>query len=292
MDVQHNLEQNGSAFLLQDLQDLQSLPDGIDADESYPLQPRGRQKPPLVLWRLTLLVGDGIVLLLALVLFLLIAPLFNLGLHIELDDTTKWSIRLVWGGIALISWSIAVTILQAQEMRRASNRFKSPLLAVAALVMMLALWLLLIYPFIANRFTTYLAATLVFIAIAIPLLGAWRVVLADCMNLPRFRPHGVIIGTSAAGEAITSELLAAKRQAVSIQGYISEDKERGTYRGGLPILGGKGAIRHLVQQHLIDTIIIADAYHVTPALVHAAMDAVQFGVSVIPMTVVYENAFG
>ncbi|GCE20964.1 hypothetical protein [Dictyobacter kobayashii] len=219
-----DVEQHGPALSLASANEVVA----VTPRDSQPARTPQRKKISPPMWRLALMVGDYLFLLLALASLLLLVPLFHPQLRITWNDPGTWQTKLIWVCIALISWSIAVTITQAQDLRRASNRFKSPLRAVLALLLMAICWLVLIYPFIADRLAIYTTALVLFLLVAIPLLGLWRIGLADIMNLPIFRPQAVIIGTDIISNALIAELQNARRPQVKFLGYINEVTPAGT----------------------------------------------------------------
>ena len=253
---------------------------------------RRRQRPSPTMWRLTLMIGDGLLLLASLTLSLMLAPLFHLELHVLWNELGAWNLKLIWECTALVSWGIAVSITRAQDLDAASSRFKGPLQALLALVLMVICWMVLIYPFIADRIASTAMVLLLFLVIAAPTLSIWRVTLAELMNMPRFRRQVVIIGANTAGETIARELRSLKRPTANLLGYISESVDESIQIDGLPVLGGKGTLRRLTHDGVIDGMIMAIDYKVAPELFQEAIEATQMGIPLIPMTVAYERMSG
>ncbi|HYU76382.1 MAG TPA: exopolysaccharide biosynthesis polyprenyl glycosylphosphotransferase [Ktedonobacteraceae bacterium] len=261
----------------------------ISQESSTGGQQQVRQwRPSPALWSLTLMIGDSVLILASLASLLILAPHFDLTFHISWNEPGTWNLKLIWGCIALLSWSIAVNITQAQDLRNASNRFKSPLRALFALMLMVIFWIVLIYPFIADRLSPSIILLLLFLVVAAPSLSAWRVALAECMHLPRFRTRAVIIGSTVAGETIAREFQMSRRPDISLLGYVSENVQK----EGLPVLGGRNTLQDLMRNDMIDMIIMATDYKAEPALFQEAIEATQLGISLIPMPVAYESIGG
>jgi len=249
-------------------------------------------RPSPTLWSLVLMVGDGLLILASLASLLILAPHFNLTFHIAWNEPGTWNLKLIWGCIALLSWSIAVNITQAQDLRNASNRFKSPLRALFTLMLMVIFWMVLIYPFIADRFYPSLMLLLLFLVVAVPGLSIWRVALAEFMHLPRFRTRAVIVGTTIAGETIAREFRTLRRPSISLLGYVSEKTGEKVQEKDLPVLGGRNTLQDLMHNHIIDMIIMATDYKNEPALFQEAMEATQLGIALVPMPIAYESIGG
>lgn len=251
-----------------------------------------RMRPSPIVWRLALMVGDGLLVLVSLALLLLLVSYLHLSLHISWNEPGTWNSKLVWGAIGLLSWSIAVNITQAHDLRSASNRFKSPLRALSALMLTAIFWVVLFYPFIADKIAPSIILLLLFLLIAAPALSVWRIALAELMFLPRFRTQAVIIGDTTAGETIARECINLRRSSINILGYISEGAGENRRKEDLPVLGGRNILQYLVHNDMIDMIIMAIDNKETPALFQVAIEATQHGVSLIPMVVAYESVSG
>ena len=270
-----------------------------DLEDSSQERPKGelqgtrrRQRPSPAMWRLTLMIGDGVLLLASLALLLMLAPQFHLGLHVSWNEPGTWEFKLVWGCIALVSWSVAVGITHAQDLIHTPSLFRSPLKALFALMLMLIFWIVLTYPFIADRIASSAAILLLFLVIAAPILSIWRIALAEIMSFPCFRSRAVIVGANTAGQIIAKELCDAKRYNINVLGYISESPDERSLKNGLPILGGTSTLRSLAQSGSIDMIIMSIDYKTNPALFREAIEATQLNIAVVPMTMAYERSSG
>src|SRR6266699_6319565 len=246
-----------------------------------------RRKPSPTVWRLVLLIGDGIVLMALLVQIMNPAP--QLGLNMQ---GGMWNASLLWLFLTLASWGLAVNITQAQQLNCASSLLKSPLYALCSLLLMLIFCMLLLYLFLGNGVMSYLKPLLLFLVIAAPILGIWRVFLAEVIHLPRFRRQAVIVGANAAGEGTARELQRAKHPGVRVLGYINESGGGQEQQDGLPVFSGRSALRALAQNGMIDTIIMAIDFKANPELFQEALAVAQRGISVVPVAPIYESASG
>ncbi len=260
------------------------------------IQERGiRQRRPIsshAMWRFFLLAGDTFFIVLLLTVFFDLMLHFHGVLAVPVYALNTWNPKLTWVLLALFSWSAAINLTRAQELVYVSNRFTSLLRMAFALVLMLIFWGGLSWLFFGEQVTSVLGMEALFLVLALPVLCAWRVVLFECMRLPQFRTRAVILGVNAAAEAVVHAFKQVKRPDTELVGYISERLETEMQRDGLPILGSRSALRYLVKSGLIDTMIIAFDTKANPELFQEAIELAQQGISVIPMTVMYERLTG
>jgi exopolysaccharide biosynthesis polyprenyl glycosylphosphotransferase len=249
-----------------------------------------RWKPSPTVWRLALMIGDGIVLIALLARVMNPAP--HLGSNVAGTIFGMWNANLVWLFLALASWSLAVNIMQAQQLNCAASLVKGPLYALCSLVLMLIFCIVLLYLFIGNGVVSFFKPMLFFMLITAPILCIWRVLLAEVMHLPRFRRQAVIVGANAAGEGLAREFLSARHPGVNVLGFISESMNGQKQQGELPFYGDRNILHNMVQNRMIDMIIMAIDYKANPELFQEALDGAQRGISVVPVATVYESISG
>lgn len=250
------------------------------------------KKPSQATLRLTLMFGDGVLLIAVLLLVSVLGPLLHVKLDVLHNGLGVWNANLVWTCLAMVSWSIAANITQVQHLNCASNLLKSPLYTLCTLVIMLIFCVLLLFLFIGAEVISYTTLIFFFLAVAAPAFAAWRLLLAEILRLPRFRRQAVIVGVNAAGEIIAQELRHAKHPSANVMGYISESLDERMLPGALPILGGRSMLRYLARNDIIDMIIMTLDYKANPELFQEAFEASQLGISVVPMAVLYESTSG
>jgi exopolysaccharide biosynthesis polyprenyl glycosylphosphotransferase len=269
---------------------------------SIPQEVRGWQrvwqwKPSQTVWRLSLLIGDSILLIGLFVVVLSLAKRFHAQLGTYFYEFGGWDSKLVWGCLALVTWGIAVSVTQAQEMSTAISYIKSPLCALFALISTLILLTLCFYHFIVGELFPYAKTLALFLILAVPVFCLWRVLLAEVLNLPPFHLQAVIIGWNKAGVDFAKELHRVKRSGLTVLGYICNDAEHPQNNDDLqntelPVLGDNNALRNLTQSGKIDMLIIAHDYNTTPELFQAAYEAAQQKISLVPLTIAYERISG
>src|SRR5207249_6583375 len=131
------------------------------------------------------IIGDGILFtsLFALVLMLIVHIDLELRVSSYIFGTRNLKIILLF--LALISWSVAGKLTQAQKLINASNRFKSVFHVFGALVLTSIFWMMLTYPFTADIASgTEAKVLLFFLLLGVPIFGIWRIAFAEIRSLP------------------------------------------------------------------------------------------------------------
>jgi exopolysaccharide biosynthesis polyprenyl glycosylphosphotransferase len=250
----------------------------------------GRRKSSPIVWHLLVKIGDSVVLVALLVW--LTKPALHLSLSLPGSIFGAWTANYLWICLAFASWTFAVNVMQAQELSCAASLLKGPLYALCSLVFMLIFPALLLYFLIGGQVISYVRPLLIFLVMVAPILISWRVLIAEIINLPRFRRQAVIVGVNAAGKDMARELLRARHPGISVLGYIGEHADGRRQMDGLPILGGASALRLLVQNGMIDMIIMAIDFKANVELFQEALEGAQQGISLVPVAAAYESASG
>ncbi|MBX5452227.1 exopolysaccharide biosynthesis polyprenyl glycosylphosphotransferase [Thermogemmatispora sp.] len=260
--------------------------------EQVPLRLRLRRRFSANDWRLIMIGGDGLLLLATFIVFVVSKQPVESSSRL----VTAWEVHLTWIGCATLLWSFTARLTRAYDLNGMSSRLVSPLRALMALLLLSGLWFTLSATLEGRALRTLLITTLAFTVVSAPLIGSWRLLIAQCLHLPPFRRQGVIVGISPIGEAIARELqVAPRRSTIDILGYIVEEEEREDSADRelpLPILGGRATLRRLIEQQAIDVLIMATEYQENPALVQEAITGTHLGVSLVPALCVYENVSG
>ena len=271
-------------------QHLTSIP-CVDEELAQQRALKNRAKPSLTTWRLVLILGDGLLLLFALILLLVIAPELHLGLSIRWSQPGTWENKLIWGALALAAWVVALHLTHAENLACASDSLKSPLMATFTLLLVVFFWLVPTSPFIADRLGPALLTLLLFLLIAIPFFAAWRVVLARIMNQTRFRRRALIVGTNAVGELIAGEIKQAPWARIDILGFIDENTPDNA-NNELPVLHDRTGLHLLAQRRAVDLLIMALDYATNKQLIQELILLQQAHVVVQPAIQLYESISG
>lgn len=248
-------------------------------------------KPSPQLSNLILTIGDVVLVLLLVAL----AILFFSSLP-SMEGLAKNALNIknavvIWGFLGVVSWMLAINLARPRYLGYAASRLKSPLCALLALGIMSILWAIFSELFLSMDIGPSAALEACFLLFAVPTLLLWRFLFAQVIGSLRFRPLAVIVGINAAGEILAKELQNARRPYARIVGYVGEAGEEISHPKGLPILE-RGELRSLINTRAIDMLLVALEQSTDPELFKEVIEANQFGIRVLPMTVAYENYTG
>ncbi|MDQ6660230.1 MAG: sugar transferase [Chloroflexota bacterium] len=242
-------------------------------------------------WQLILIGGDACLLIAVFILAILYAPFFQNVLGITRYPLGTWDGELALGILSVLVWSIATRVTQAQDFLIASNPFRSLISTVFALTFLFVVLLTCSVFIFHGRESLYEMLSIYFMAGAVPAFGLWRLLFAGLVQLPCFRRRAVIVGINTAGKTLAKEVARAKRPGITIVGYVDRRVEADTQEK-VPLFVGRSALRQLVQSRSVDMIIMALDSQSNPDLFQEAIEAVQQGVSLVPMTRIYESTSG
>jgi exopolysaccharide biosynthesis polyprenyl glycosylphosphotransferase len=133
---------------------------------------------------------------------------------------------------------------------------------------------------------------MLWLLIGLPLLIIWRLSYIHFFTSPRLRRRAVIVGATTAGITLVRAMRSATKDYEFI-GFIDEDLEkRGTYVESLKVLGDHRVLLRLIESRMVDEVIVAFPKTVQGALFQTLTYCHEQGVSIKPMTHVYEDVFG
>ncbi|MDH7486889.1 MAG: sugar transferase [Anaerolineae bacterium] len=232
-------------------------------------------------------------------------------------------------GLLLLSllWLALAQALDAYDLRVAS-RFSSAAQAVGKA----ALVATLIYAFVEFFWGTDMPlrglALPLFPLLAIVLLLAGRGLYVLALFQPRFCRPTLIIGAGWAGQAIAQVLAEHGGSVYQVVGFVDDDPAKlgkgawehggrspeqsegtgaGERRGGgavensplppgtpapLLVLGDRHTLLQLIAEHRVTTLVLAITHEIHGELLQTLMDALEMGVEIIPMPVLYGQLTG
>lgn len=270
--------------------------DGVEQGNGWAAQQRRRPfqrgwKPSPQLSHQVLSIGDGVLVLSLVALAIALFSSLPSMQQLVSDSLSLKHATIIWGFLGLVSWMLAINIAQPKYLGYVASRLKSPLCALLALGIMSVFWAIFSKLFLSMDIPSSATLEFSFLLLAVPVLILWRFLFAQVIGSLRFRPLAAIVGINAAGEALVKELQSARRPYVRIAGYVGETGEEISYPKGLPILE-RGTLRSLINTRAIDMLIVAQEQNADPELFKEVIEANQFGIRVLPMTVAYENYTG
>lgn len=160
----------------------------------------------------------------------------------------------------------------------------------------------LVIPYFSPPFLVSRSTALTFVLLATASIPLWRLLYASVFVQPAFQRRVLIVGAGRSGSELARLLSATAAEGnpyagsgyVAV-GFVDDDpvKVGGTV-AGLPVLGDRTALLHLVSDYHVDLVVLAitHAYEVHPELLQGLLGLRELGYPLIPMTELYEQITG
>jgi exopolysaccharide biosynthesis polyprenyl glycosylphosphotransferase len=254
--------------------------------------------------RLVLFLGDVLVLfgagIAALAIWAWLRP--DIGLNLEfIGGQWAWLLGLS------AAWLVLCGVAGAYNLRVAANpRLISRRLLLAALVfvvMYLALFFVVSVPpallqshALGSRQLLRLVP-IVFAALAVVADLVWRSFYALVLTREYFQRRVIVVGAGWAGRTIAQAIHEGGEGTYEIVGFVDDSpKKLGIVSDdtghGHPVLGDRYALKDLISQHEVNTLILAVTHQVQGELLAALLDCLELGVEIVPMPILYEQLTG
>lgn len=160
----------------------------------------------------------------------------------------------------------------------------------------------LIIPYYTPYFTASRLSALLFAGLVTISLAVWRALFAQVLNQPTFQQRLLIVGAGRSGAELARELAGMPHygnpyagSGFRLVGFVDDDPGKaGTSVEGAPVLGDRYALRELVREHKVDTLVLAitHAPNIHPDLFQILLDCREQGIHLEPMTSLYERLTG
>jgi exopolysaccharide biosynthesis polyprenyl glycosylphosphotransferase len=157
-------------------------------------------------------------------------------------------------------------------------------------------------PFYTPHFPASRLSAYIFVALATISVPAWRVLYATIVSQPTFQRCLLIVGAGRSGAELARELAGTPQRGnpyagsgYRVVGFVDDNPTRdGSEVEGLPVLGNRHDLRLLVQEHEVDTLVVAITHtpQIHPGLFQALLDCREQGIHLEPMTSLYERLTG
>jgi exopolysaccharide biosynthesis polyprenyl glycosylphosphotransferase len=145
-------------------------------------------------------------------------------------------------------------------------------------------------------------SSLIFLGLVTGSLAAWRILYASVFNQPIFQQRLLVVGAGESGaelaQALSGRVHVGNPRAglgVHLVGFVDDDPAKaGTMVEGCPVLGDCRALRQLVLDQRVDTVVLAIAHAPTidPELLQILLDCREQGVELETMVGIYERLTG
>jgi len=234
----------------------------------------------------------GVLDLLAINSALLLVAWLRLGESLSLSTIAR---HPHWFILLTALWLLFAAAFDAYDLGAASVLRTSLRRAFQAAAPVLVLYAAIPYitpPLLGSRLTIGLFPVFAF-GLLLGGRGLYVLVLAQ----PRFRRPTLIVGAGKAGRALAEALSNCGNPCYEIVGFVDDDpKKQATDlvvgQGRFKVLGDSRALKSIVAQHGISTIVLAITREVNGELLQVLMDCLELGVDIIPMPVLYEELTG
>ncbi len=276
------------------------VPVGDGQAPDTPSRPRRSRRIPLPRLhlttserRLTLVVTDVLVLNGALLVALVL----------------RYDYRLSWATIAeapiyfvllTVLWLIWASFFDCYDLALTAKASQSAWNTGRAALMTALVYLAI--PFYTPHFPTSRASAYLFVALATASVPAWRALYATVFNQPNFQRRLLIVGAGKSGAELARELVHVPPSGnphtgsgYQIVGFVDDDEAKvGKKVEGVPVLGDRYALRDLVAQNEVDTLVVAITHtpEIHPILFQSLLDCQEQGIHLEPMTSFYEGLTG
>jgi len=144
-----------------------------------------------------------------------------------------------------------------------------------------------------------------FIGLALAGELAWRSAYPRLLSARRFARRALVVGAGRAGQMVLEALREQGDGAYQVVGFVDDDAAKwgqavGWRKGSLAdardpgprVLGDRHALRELIAEHGVTTLVLAITHEVDGDLLAALLDCLELGVEIVPMAVLYEQLTG
>ena len=134
---------------------------------------------------------------------------------------------------------------------------------------------------------------LYFAVIGFAALALWRLAYARLLSHRAFSRRTLIVGAGWAGRTIVEAMREEHNPTYQLLGFVDDDPaKRERTIDGLPVLGTRRDLLHLVRSHHVSDIVLAITGEMHGELIQALMDCQEQGVRIISMPELYEEVTG
>lgn len=215
----------------------------------------------------------------------------------------------IWAGVARYAYTLDFILQQANlfliliglwlflanandlyVLRVAASRSQTLHRLVVINAQMLVVYLIIF--FLSPRDALPRLFILYYAVASVLLISAWRFsrpVLLGWASSPR---HTLIVGANGAASAMIDALAEYAPNEYAVKGIIAMPDEVGAMISGVPVVGSGADLMNFVARDRVSELIITSTRDLSGEMFQAVMDAYERGITVIPMTLLYERITG
>lgn len=251
-----------------------------------PTQRRKRLQLRISERRLLLMAGD----MLAAILSVIIA-LFVWSLVGERDFTPVFIVQQGYWFIVLpLLWLLLASANDFYELSIAARRLSS-LQRLGIITLQMIVVYLMVF-FLSPRDTLPRLFIIYYGVALFVLVGAWRVVNPAFIGWATAARRVLIIGADQSAATIIRALRENGREAYEIRGIIGGADDVGKLIDGVPVVGAADDLLNFVARDRISELIITSLPDMSDDIFRGVMRAYEYGVSLVPMSILYERITG
>ena len=124
------------------------------------------------------------------------------------------------------------------------------------------------------------------------LIMVWRLARPQLMGWASERRRALIVGSNWGGELIAQAIREHAPGQYELVGAIDGPEEAGVGVDGLPVLGTGQEMLAIARQYGVTEVVVATPCELTGDLFRGVMDCHEQGISIVPMTLLYERLTG
>ncbi len=191
------------------------------------------------------------------------------------------------------AWFVALTVLwfmlasanDFYELAVAAQRVNSLQRLTLITLQMLVVYLLVF--FLSPRDALPRLFIIYFGVAAFVLIGLWRMLNPALIGWASAPRRALVVGTDWAADTIIRTL--AREPSYQVLGVIGHAEAIGTSIASVPVIGDARHVMDIVMHNDISELIITTSGELSGSLFQSVMDAYEYGVTIVPMPLVYER---
>jgi exopolysaccharide biosynthesis polyprenyl glycosylphosphotransferase len=235
------------------------------------------------------------VLILNLDLLLILAVRYDYGFSLS----TLFQVPLYFLLLTVL-WFVWAAFFDCYDLSRCADASQSGWSTAVAGLLTAVTYLFI--PYVTPYLTASRLSALLFTGLVVCSLVAWRALYAHVLTQPTFRQRLLIVGAGRSGAELARELAGVPStgspyagSGFEVVGFVDDNPAKaGAIVAGAPVLGDRYAIRQLIPEHKVDTLVLAvsSAHNIHPELFQILLDCREQGIHLEPMTSLYERLTG
>jgi exopolysaccharide biosynthesis polyprenyl glycosylphosphotransferase len=197
-------------------------------------------------------------------------------------------------------WFLWAGFFECYDLSRSADPGQSAWAAARAAFLAAASYLAI--PYYTPDFLSSRLSSVLFVGLVAASLPLWRALYASIFNQPTFQQRLLIVGAGRSGAELARALAGTPHLGnphaslgVHVVGFVDDDPATAeTMVEGIAVLGDRYALRQLVVEHRVDTVVLAITHlpQIHPELLQILLDCREQGIEIEPLVSIYERLTG